>query len=189
MVEGSGSKTFSKARKFLYLQPSVAHALLDKVTTVTIAYLKKQIEAGADMVQVFDSWAGILPPDQYKEFSLRYISRICDAITEVPVTIFAKGAFFARKEMSALNCRTIGLDWNMDIKESRELIGENKTLQGSLDPCLLYAPGDVIKKKTEAMLKAFGPDRYIANLGHGLYPDTDKDKVKFFVDTVKEFRH
>jgi uroporphyrinogen decarboxylase len=188
MIEGSGSKTFSQAKKFLYTQPQLAHQLLQKITDSTINYLKGQIIAGADMLQLFDSWAGILSPAQYNEFSLKYISQICDAITEVPFTVFAKDAHFARVQLGKLNCDTIGLDWTMDIAESRAMIGNNKTLQGNIDPCLLYADYDVIKKETIKMLKAFGPDRHIANLGHGLYPDLDKDKVKYFVDTVKEFR-
>lgn len=187
MVEGSGSKTFSKAKKFLYTEPELAHQLLEKITLSTINYLKGQIAAGADMVQVFDSWAGILSPEQYKEFALRYIAQICDAIDEVPITVFAKGAYFVRKELGELNCNTIGLDWNMDIAESRTLIGPNKTLQGNLDPCVLYAEDEVIVDKTEEMLRAFGPQRHIANLGHGVYPDIDPRKVKLFVDTVKGF--
>ncbi len=188
MVEGQGSKTFSNAKKMLYSDPVMSHRLLEKITGVTIAYLKKQIEAGADMLQLFDSWAGILSPAQYQEFSLKYISQICDALPEVPVTVFAKGAFFARKELGLLNCQTIGLDWNMGIAESRTIIGNNKTLQGNLDPCVLYTSFGEVKKHTESMLKEFGSHRHIANLGHGVYPDTDKDKVKCFVDTVKEFR-
>ena len=106
----------------------------------------------------------------------------------MPLTVFAKGAFFAREEMSKLNCNVIGLDWNMDIAESRALIGNKMTLQGNMDPCLLYADFKTIKSETEKMLRAFGPQNHIANLGHGLYPDIEKDKVKCFVDTVKEFR-
>jgi uroporphyrinogen decarboxylase len=140
------------------------------------------------MLQLFDSWAGILSPDQYNQFSLKYISQICDAINEVPLTVFAKDAHFARREMGKLNCNTIGLDWTMDIAESREMVGPTKTLQGNMDPCLLYADYDTIKKETIKMLKAFGPHKHIANLGHGLYPDLDKDKVKCYVDTIKEFR-
>ena len=188
MIEGKGSKTFSLAKKFLYTNPVASHLLLDKITQSTINYLKAQVAAGADIIQIFDSWAGILSPEQYATFSLKYIDAICNAITEVPVTVFAKGAFFAIKEMGALNCATIGLDWNMEIAESRALIGPNKTLQGNLDPCLLYADFKTIKKETEKMLRLFGSHRHIANLGHGVYPDIDKDKVKCFVDTVKEFR-
>ncbi|MEO6884320.1 MAG: uroporphyrinogen decarboxylase [Bacteroidia bacterium] len=188
MIEGSGSKTFSKAKKILYTQPQLSHQLLNKITQSTIHYLKAQVAAGADLIQIFDSWAGILSPQQYSEFSLHYISEICNAITEVPVTVFAKGAFFALEEMKKLNCATIGLDWNMDIAATKKIFGDTKTLQGNMDPCLLYSDFSEIKKETEKMLRAFGPQRYIANLGHGVYPDIEKDKVKCFVDTVKEFR-
>ncbi|MFA0961352.1 uroporphyrinogen decarboxylase [Roseivirga sp. BDSF3-8] len=187
MTEGSGSKTFSVARGLLYRNPALAHALLEKITDSTIAYLKAQIAAGADIVQVFDSWAGILSPDQYEAFSLKYIDKICRAITEVPVTVFAKGAYFARKAIGKLDCRTVGLDWNMDIQESRELVGKEKTLQGNLDPCALYGSYDQVREATKKMLDAFGPYRHIANLGHGVYPDTDPDKVRCFIDTVKEY--
>lgn len=187
MVEGSGSKTFSKARALLYTDPKVAHQLLQMITDSTINYLKGQIAAGADLVQIFDSWAGILPPAHYEEFSLKYISQICDAISEVPKTVFAKDAYFARKSLGQINCNTIGLDWCMDIKESRRLVGENKTLQGNLDPCVLYADEQAITEAVKTMLDQFGPQRHIANLGHGVYPDTDPGKVKFFVDTVKEY--
>jgi uroporphyrinogen decarboxylase len=188
MIEGHGSKTFSKAKKYLYAEPELSHKLLQKITDSTISYLKAQVKAGADMLQIFDSWAGVLSPAQYREFSLKYISQICNAINEVPITVFAKGAFFAREEMTNLNCQVIGLDWNMDVKESRKLIGNNKTLQGNMDPCLLYADFATIRKETIAMLKEFGPNRHIANLGHGVYPDISPDKVKCFIDTVKEFR-
>jgi uroporphyrinogen decarboxylase len=186
MIEGRGSKTFSKAKKALYTESGLSHALLQKVTDTTIAYLKAQIAAGANLVQIFDSWAGILSPEQYRIYSLPYISQICDAITEVPVTVFAKGAFFAREEMGKLNCEVIGLDWNMDIAESRKLIGDTKTLQGNLDPCVLYGTFDEIKKQTRTMMQQFGGHRHIANLGHGVYPDTNPDNVKCFIDTVKE---
>lgn len=188
MIEGSGSKTFSKAKKFLYTEPELSHKLLQKITDSTINYLKAQVIAGADMLQLFDSWAGVLSPEQYSQFALKYIAQICDAVTEVPFTVFAKDAHFARRQMGLLNCDTIGLDWTMDIAESRALIGDNKTLQGNMDPCLLYADKATIKKEAQKMLKAFGPNRHIANLGHGLYPDLDKDKVKYFVDVIKDFR-
>jgi uroporphyrinogen decarboxylase len=127
---------------------------------------------------------------------LKYISQLCDAMNSglqpqnsIPVIVFAKGAFFARKEMGTMNCNVIGLDWNMDIAESRNLVGAEKTLQGNMDPCLLYSDFSTIKKETEKMLRAFGPVKHIANLGHGLYPDIEKDKVKCFIDTVKNFKH
>lgn len=188
MIEGKGSKTFSKAKKFLYTEPKLAHKLLEKISLSTINYLKGQIAAGADIVQVFDSWAGILSPEQYNEFSARYISQITDAITEVPVIVFAKGAYFARKELAQSSCSVIGLDWNMKIEESRQIVGPNKTLQGNMDPCMLYSNFEKIEAETIKMLRSFGPHRHIANLGHGLYPDIEKEKVKFFVDVIKKFR-
>lgn len=186
MTEGHGSKTFSIAKKLLYSDPEFSHSLLQKITDSTIAYLKAQIKAGADLVQLFDSWAGILSPEQYSVFSLPYLKQICDAINEVPVTVFAKGAYFARKEIGALNCSVVGLDWNMSPAESRALI-PNKTLQGNLDPCVLYASYDEIKREVKKMIEAFGTQRYIANLGHGVYPDMQPDKVRCFIDSVKEY--
>lgn len=188
MVEGSGSKTFSRAREMLYREPVFSHKLLQMITDSTINYLKAQIRAGADLVQIFDSWAGILGPKQYQEYSLKYISQICDAITEVPMTVFAKGAFFAREDMGLLSCETIGLDWNMGIAESRKLIGSNKTLQGNLDPAALYGNADQVRKATIEMMEEFRGTRHIANLGHGVYPDIDPEMVKVFIQTVKEFK-
>lgn len=187
MVEGSGSKTFSRPRAMLYQEPEMAHRLLQMITDSTIAYLKAQIAAGADVVQVFDSWAGILSTQQYAEFSLPYIARICDAIAEVPVTVFAKGAFTSMPAMGALNCATLGLDWNMDIPQMRSLYGEGKVLQGNLDPAALYADKATLKRETRQMLDAFGPYRHIANLGHGVYPDIDPDKAKYFIEEVKAY--
>lgn len=187
MIEGSGSKTFAKAKKMLYSNPILSKALLEKITDTTIAYLKAQVECGADMLQIFDSWAGILSPQQYREFALPYISKICDAIPEVPVTVFAKGAFFVREDLGKLNCQTIGLDWNMGIAESRKLIGTDKTLQGNLDPCALYSDFKTIEKLTKEMMGEFKGGNHIANLGHGVYPDITPDAVKCFIETVKAY--
>jgi uroporphyrinogen decarboxylase len=188
MIEGRGSKTFSNAKKMLYSEPELSHQLLTMITKSTINYLKGQIEAGADVIQIFDSWAGILGPAQYEEFSLKYISQICDAINGVPKIVFAKGAFFAREKMNALSCEVVGLDWNMEIETSRQLLSR-KVLQGNLDPCALYGSLSQVKSEVKKMLNSFGPTKHIANLGHGLYPDTEVDKVKCFIDTVKEFQH
>ncbi len=185
MTEGKGSKTFSVAKKLLYTDPNFAHALLQQITDSTIAYLQAQIRSGVDLVQIFDSWAGILSPEQYRTFSLPYIKQICDLITDTPVTVFAKGAFFARHEIGQLNCDVVGLDWNMSPKESRELIPD-RVLQGNLDPCVLYADFAQIRAEVKQMFSDFGHQHYIANLGHGIYPDTDPDKARCFVDAVKE---
>jgi uroporphyrinogen decarboxylase len=187
MVEGKGSKTFSEARKMIVRNPSLSHQLLEKITESTILYLKAQISAGANLVQIFDSWAGILGPDLYREFGLKYISQICDAIDEVPKTVFAKGAFFVRKDMKNINCQVVGLDWHTHARASRAIIGDDKTLQGNLDPAILYGSDEYIVEKTNEMMATFEGKRHIANLGHGVYPDTEVEKVKLFIETVKKF--
>ncbi|MBI2257761.1 MAG: uroporphyrinogen decarboxylase [Flavobacteriia bacterium] len=187
MVEGSGSKTFSESRKLLYTQPDLAHELLSRITKVTIQYLKGQIKAGVDMLQVFDSWAGILGKEQYSTFSLPYLKLIADEIEEVPLTLFCKGAYSSIEQIAQLNCNTIGLDWNMDIQEVRNIVGESRTIQGNLDPCVLYAENKMIENETKKMLDSFKSRRHIVNLGHGVYPDTNPEKVKTFIKTVKEY--
>lgn len=191
MVEGSGSKTFSEARKMLYLNPTLAHELLARITRVTIAYLKAQIKAGAHLIQVFDSWAGILGTKQYADFSLRYLNEICDALKaefpDVPLTLFSKGAINSISAISKLNCNTIGLDWNMDVDSIRNEIGESRTLQGNLDPCVLYASHENVETETKLMLNSFKSKRHIVNLGHGVYPDVAPEKVKTFIKTVKDY--
>ncbi len=188
MIEGSGSKTFSKAKQFLYTQPELSHILLEKITLSIINYVKAQITSGADLIQIFDSWAGVLSENMYYEFSLKYISKICDAIaSSVPVTVFAKDAHYALEKISETSCSTIGLDWTIHPLVARKQ-APTKTLQGNADPCLLYADEKTIVSETQKMLKAFGRQKYICNLGHGLYPDLDKEKVKLFVDVVKNFQ-
>lgn len=186
MTEGGGSKTFSKARRLLYTEPDLAHALLQKITDTTIFYLKNQVASGADLIQLFDSWAGELPPEHYRTFAVPYLRQICEALPEVPKTVFAKGAWFALKDLAALPCQVIGLDWNISPEFGKEMTGGSKVLQGNLDPCALYADTKTIEKETVAMLRAFG-GRHIVNLGHGVYPDTPLDGVRAFVDTVKGF--
>ena len=196
MVEGSGSKTFSTARRLLVEDPALAHNLLQRITDVTIDYLRAQVRAGADVVQVFDSWAGILGPETYRTFSLPYIAQItaalgfADAATgtpAVPVTVFALGAFFATAELAALpGVRTVGLDWHQSPQQVRAAVGPAVTLQGNLDPAALYGSFDAVRAATRQMLGQFSGGPHIANLGHGVYPDTDPDKVRCFVETVKE---
>lgn len=188
MVEGSGSKTFSKAKKLLYQDPVVAHELMAKITATTISYLKRKIAAGVSIVQVFDSWAGILSPAQYQTFALPYIKQICAAITEVPLIIFARGAWFALDALNELDCQVIGLDWNTPPQVARERLGSKRVVQGNLDPCFLYAPAPEIEKAAIDMIRSFN-GHHIVNLGHGVYPDTPLENVKTFVNTVKQFRY
>lgn len=187
MVEGKGSKTFSESRKILYTDPKLAHELLNRITDVTIQYMKAQVKAGAHMLQLFDSWAGILGTEQYAEFGLKYIEKIANALNEVPLTIFSKGAITSVNSIAKLNCNTVGLDWNMDIPEIRKAIGETRTLQGNLDPCALYSSHSEVEVLTKKMLDTFTSQRHIVNLGHGVYPDIDPEKVKTFIKTVKDY--
>lgn len=188
MVEGSGSKTFSKAKQMLYQQPDLAHALLKKITDATIAYLQQKIEHGVHLVQLFDSWGGVLSPTLYEQFSLPYLQKICQAIQSVPITIFAKGAWFALADIAQLDCQVIGLDWTITPQQARSWIGEHKIMQGNLDPCQLYGTPAQVADATHQMLQQFG-GRHIANLGHGVYPDTPLSSIQAFVSTVKAFRY
>lgn len=188
MIEGSGSKTFSKARKFLHQHPDLAHNLLQKITDTSIAYLHKKIQSGCSLVQIFDSWAGILSPELFNRFALPYISQICESIKEVPTIVFAKGAWFALQEIARLDCEVIGLDWNTKPAWARSIAGPEKVFQGNFDPSLLYSDKKTIQRETLRMIKRFG-NRYIANLGHGVYPDTPLENVKVFVETIKNFRY
>lgn len=188
MTEGSGSKTFSVARSLLYNSPEFSRQLLQRITDSTIAYLKDQVAAGANIVQIFDSWAGILSPEHYRIFALPYIRQICEAIQGVPTIVFPKGAFFSLKDFKGFPCQVVGLDWNMEPVWSRSEVGPEKVLQGNMDPALLYSSFETIRTETQKMLQQFGGHRHIANLGHGVYPDIEKDKVKCFIDTIKEYR-
>jgi len=179
MVEGSGrSKTFSKAKKFLYQHPELSHQLLQKITETTTAYLLRKVESGVNLVQIFDSWAGILTPELYRTFALPYTQQIAAAINTVPVTVFAKGAWFALPDVAKIDCNVLGLDWGTSPKYARQFT--SKILQGNLDPCQLYGSRTAVRTATLNMVKEFG-GAHIVNLGHGVYPDTPLDNVRVFV--------
>ncbi|MEL6676363.1 MAG: uroporphyrinogen decarboxylase [Bacteroidota bacterium] len=187
MVEGQGSKNFAKAKAFAFQQPEAAHALLNILTEATITYLKAQTRAGADLVQVFDSWGGLLGPDDFRTYSLPYLKRIAEAVEEVPVILYAKGAWYGLEEMSQTTASGLGIDWNTRPEIARQLAGPDITLQGNLDPSRLLSPIPEIEKHTKAMLKGFGKQRYIANLGHGILPNVPVDHARAFIDTVKTY--
>lgn len=188
MTEGKGSKTFSISRRLLYSDPEFSHRLLDMITASTIQYLKAQIAAGADIVQVFDSWAGLLNRDLYEVYGIPYIKKICDAISEVPIIVFAKGAYHSLDLIASLDCQVVGLDWLVEVEPVSHIIPD-KALQGNADPALLYADVDLVRDETLRMLSRFPKGRHIANLGHGIYPDLPRESVQCFVDTIKSFRY
>ncbi|HYF32885.1 MAG TPA: uroporphyrinogen decarboxylase [Chitinophagaceae bacterium] len=190
LVQGKGSKTFDEAKAFCYTQPKTAHRLLQMITDTTIAYLKGQARAGADVVQIFDSWGGLLSPQDFEEFSLRYIRQIVEAVKdEVLTIIFAKGAWFALEGMAATGAHGLGIDWCIEPRFARQLAGPEVTLQGNFDPARLLSPIPVIQKEVKRMLDAFGPGRHIANLGHGILPNVPVDHARAFVDAVKDYSH
>ncbi len=190
MVQGKGSKTFDEAKAFCYTQPALAHQLLQMITDTTIAYLQGQIRAGADAVQIFDSWGGLLGPDDFENLSLQYIRQIVAAVKDkAPVIIFAKGAWHSLDEMAATGAHGLGIDWCIKPAVARQLAGKQVTLQGNFDPAKLLSPIPVIRKEVTAMLAAFGPENHIANLGHGILPNVPVDHARAFVDTVKAYRH
>ena len=189
MVEGKGSKTWDKAKQFAYTQPQLAHQLLQKITSITINYLKAQAKAGADVLQVFDSWSGALSPADFKIFAQPYLIQIADALKDdVPVILFPKGSWYALKELSESSASGLGIDWCITPQFARELTGNKITLQGSFDPAKLLAPIPEIKKAVKEMIDAFGTQNYIANLGHGITPNVPVDHAKAFVDAVKEYK-
>jgi len=188
MVQGKGSKTFDEAKAFCYTQPELAHQLLQMITDTTIAYLKGQIAAGADTVQIFDSWGGLLSPNDFENISLRYIRQIVAAVKdEAPVIIFAKGAWHSLDAMAATGAHGLGIDWCIKPQLAREFAGKQVALQGNFDPAKLLSPIPVIQQEVREMIDAFGPQNYIANLGHGILPNVPVDHARAFVDTVKEY--
>lgn len=189
MVEGKGSKAFDKAKQFCFAQPELAHRLLDKITEVTIAYLKRQVAAGADCVQIFDSWSGLLSPQDFKIFAQPYLERIADALAPLtPVILFPKGSWYALHDLSDSSASALGIDWCITPGMARELTGNRITLQGNFDPNKLLMPPADIRKAVQEMIDAFGAQRYVANLGHGILPNIPVDHAKAFVEAVKSYR-
>jgi uroporphyrinogen decarboxylase len=188
MVQGKGSKTFDEAKTFCYTQPELAHQLLQMITDTTIAYLKGQVAAGVDTIQIFDSWGGLLSPDDFEQISLRYIRQIVTALKhEVPTIIFAKGAWHSLQNMAATGAHGLGIDWCISPQMARQFAGSSIVLQGNFDPAKLLSPIPVIEKEVKQMLQGFGKGKHIANLGHGILPNVPVDHAKAFVNTVKEW--
>jgi uroporphyrinogen decarboxylase len=189
MVEGKGSKTWDKAKQFAYTQPALAHQLLQKITDVTIKYLKQQVKSGADTVQVFDSWAGSLSPADFKIFAQPDLLQIADALKDdAPVILFPKGSWYALNDLGNSSAAGIGIDWTITPQFAREFAGNNITLQGNFDPAKLLAPIPQIKLWVKEMIDAFGVQNYIANLGHGITPNVPVENAKAFVEAVKEYK-
>jgi len=189
MVEGKGSKNFSFVKKLIYNNPSLAHKILDKLSKTVADYLSAQIEAGADAVQIFDTWGGILSQNDFNEFSLKYISKVISQIKrkDEPVIVFAKGVHYKMENLAKCGADVISLDWTMDLGKIRNEIGDKVALQGNMDPTILYAEKEVIKNDVKRILTSFGEGSgHIFNLGHGILPDVDHENAKALVQFVKE---
>lgn len=188
-VQGQGSKSFDKAKAFCFTNPKAAHLLLQKITDTTIAYLKAKVASGVHAIQLFDSWGGMLSPTDYTEFSLRYIKQIVGALkNDIPVIVFAKGCWFALKDLAQTGASALGVDWTCSAINARYLSGGQITLQGNLDPARLLSPPDEIRKMVGNMIREFGKDRYIVNLGHGILPTIPLENVSSFINAVKEYK-
>jgi uroporphyrinogen decarboxylase len=189
MVEGKGSKNFRSIKELIYSNPKEAHGLLDKLARTVAVYLSAKIEAGAQAVQIFDTWGGILPPDEFKEFSLRYIEQVLQLLKRngAPTIVFCKDCGHSIEAIADTGCDVVGLDWSIDIEKARMMVGGYVALQGNLDPTMLYAPPDRIHNGVTKILAKFGNGSgHIFNLGHGILPDIPVEHVKAFVQAVKE---
>lgn len=193
MVEGGTSKNFSKIKGMLYDQPALLHALLERVTRTTLAYLNAQVAAGAQAVMVFDTWGSILTPRTYLSFSLQYMQRIVDGVTrqaegrKVPVVLFTKGGGPWLEAMAATGCDALGVDWTTDLAEARAKVGDRVALQGNLDPAVLYASPEVIREEVRQVLDSFGHGSgHVFNLGHGIHPEVKPEHAGAMIDAVVE---
>jgi uroporphyrinogen decarboxylase len=192
MVEGAGSKSFSYAKRLLVESPGTAHALLGRLARLVGEFLAAQIQAGAQAVQLFDSWSGALGPRDFREFALPYMSEALRIARQAgaPVIAFCPGSGWALEEIAASTAAdVVGVDWQTDAADARRRLPPGRvTLQGNLDPCWLYAPPALLRQRTHAMLQTFGGQWHIANLGHGILPDTPVAHAKVFVEAVREWR-
>ncbi|MCB9207712.1 MAG: uroporphyrinogen decarboxylase, partial [Ignavibacteriales bacterium] len=189
MVEGGGSKNFSNVKKMIYNNPKLAHSILEKLSDAISVYLSAKIEAGANAVQIFDTWGGILSQEDFEEFSLQYIERIISNIKREnePVIFFPKGVHSNLDKVSNCGADVLGLDWTMDLGKVRELVGDKVALQGNMDPTVLYGDVEVIKDHALKTMQSYGNGSgHIFNLGHGILPDIKPAHAKALVDFVKE---
>lgn len=192
MIEGGGSKGWSRAKRLLVEDSARAHALLGRLARAVGEFLAAQVRAGAQVVQLFDSWAGALGPADYRAFALPYLAEAVAIARRAgaPVIVFSPGAGWAIEELArTTGADVIGVDWQTEVLEARRRVaGQQVALQGNFDPCWLYAPPEEIRRRTRAMLDAFGGQGHIANLGHGILPDVPPAHARAFVDAVKEWR-
>ena len=194
LVEGGGSKNFGHIKRMMYEAPRELHRLLGVLSDATVLYLNAQIAAGAQAVMLFDTWGGVLTPAQYEEFSLRYMARVVGALTReaeqrrVPSIVFTKGGGAWLNKTASIGCDAVGIDWTTDLAAARQAVGGRVALQGNLDPSALFAPPATLRAEVLRVLDSYGPGPgHVFNLGHGITPDVDPDRVAVLVDAVRGF--
>jgi len=193
MVEGRASKEYGEIKSLLFNDPAAMHLLLEKLSISITDYLNAQIEAGVNVVQIFDTWGGVLSPAMYREFSLRYMQMIVDGLIRerdgyrIPVILFSKGCASLADDIANTGCDAMGVDWTSDIGKLRHDVGDRLALQGNLDPGVLYAEADIVRREVSKVLDSFGHgDGHIFNLGHGIHQKINPENVKVLVDSVHE---
>lgn len=186
-IEGGGTRTYLHTKRFMWEQPQAWHALMSLLAEVSLRYLRAQVRAGVQVVQLFDSWVGALSPADYREYVLPYSRRVISAVREtgVPVIHFVQQASAMLETVAEAGGDVMGVDWRIDIGEARRRIGPQRAVQGNLDPLTLLAPLPVIERRVAEILAAAGPVGHIMNLGHGVHPQTPVEHVAFFVQTVQ----
>jgi len=190
MIEGGGSKNFAEIKTLAYREPQVLHALLDKLASTVSSYLLFQIESGAQVIQLFDTWAGELNRSDYEEFALPYTQRIFQAIgTRVPRILYLNGCSAILESMADSGADVISIDWRISIADAKQRVGDRVALQGNLDPCVLLGPEDRIVAKTKEILDQAGPAGHILNLGHGILPPTPVKNARSFITFAQSYRH
>lgn len=188
MVEGGGSKNYAHIKRMMFAEPATLHALLEKITDTIILYLNAQIEAGAEVVQLFDSWAGELSTDDYEQFALPYQRRIFESLDRksAPAILYINGCGLFLEQMATSGADVLSIDWRIDLKQARSRIGDRLSIQGNLDPCVLLATPEVVREKAREVLKAGGGHKHILNLGHGILPMTPVENARAFIEAAKK---
>jgi len=192
MLEGGSSKNFSKAKRLLYEEPAAAHLLLNKLSDTIVDYLNAQIASGAQAVQIFDTWGGALSADCFQEFSLPYLANIVARLDRqqdgepVPVILFCKGCNTQLEALANTGCDALGADWTISLREARSRVGDRVALQGNMDPAILLASPDTVRREVVACLESFGHGNgHVFNLGHGITPDVNPENLAVLLDTVR----
>ncbi len=190
MVEGGGSKNFAEIKGMAYRQPELVHRLMDKLSDTIATYLRYQIESGAQVVQLFDTWAGELSRADYEEFALPYTQKIFEAIGDkVPRILYLNGTSALLESMARSGADVLSLDWRISIAEARRRIGDTLAFQGNLDPCLLLGDRDTLLERTAQILEEAGPTGHILNLGHGILPPTPVENAQAFIEFAQNYSH